>query len=354
MAATRVTTLPASWYTDPEILRLEGELIFRRSWQYVARADQVAEPGRYVAARAGDVPVVVVRDGETLRGFVNVCRHRGHEVVSGEGARRSLQCPYHAWTYGLDGCLRAAPRADREPGLDLGELSLLPVAVAEWGPFVFANPDADAAPLSEHLGELPSLLAESGLDLDRLRFRHRSEWEVEANWKVVAENFLECYHCAVAHPGFSSVVDVAPDAYRLEAHETFLSQYGSVHGAVRSGRREGPYDAVGEVEGQFHLLWPNFVLNVMPGRPNLSAGTILPAGPGRSARLLDYWFVEDADEAWVRDLLAFDDQVGREDEALVESVQRGLASGMLERGHLLGESEKLIVAFEALVERALR
>ncbi|HSJ94786.1 MAG TPA: aromatic ring-hydroxylating dioxygenase subunit alpha [Gaiellaceae bacterium] len=354
MAIARVTTLPASWYTDPEILRLEGEQIFRRTWQYVARADQVAEPGQYVAARAGDVPVVVVRDGETLRGFVNVCRHRGHEVVSGAGVRKSLQCPYHAWTYGLDGCLRAAPRADREPGLDLGDLSLLPVAVGEWGPFVFVNPDADAPPLEEHLGELPALLAESGLHLGALRFRHRVEWEVEANWKVVAENFLECYHCAVAHPGFSSVVDVAPEAYRLEAHETFLSQYGSVHGAVRSGKRSGPYDAVGEVEGQFHLVWPNFVMNVMPGRPNLSAGTILPAGPGRAARLLDYWFAGDADEGWVRDLLAFDDQVGREDEALVESVQRGLGSGMLERGQLLGESEKLIVAFESMVERALR
>ena len=353
MAVTRVTTLPASWYSDPEILRLEGERIFRRTWQYVARSDQVASPGQFVAARAGDVPVVVLRDGETLRGFVNVCRHRGHEVVSGAGVRKSLQCPYHAWTYGLDGCLRAAPRADREPGLDFGELSLLPVAVGEWGPFVFANPDADAAPLEEHLGELPALLAESGLDLARLRFRHRAEWEVEANWKVVAENFLECYHCAVAHPGFSSVVDVAPEAYRLEAHETFLSQYGSVHGAVRSGKRSGPYDPVGEVEGQFHLLWPNFVLNVMPGRPNVSAGTILPAGPGRSARVLDYFFAEDADEDWVRDLLAFDDQVGREDEALVESVQRGLGSGMLDRGQLLGESEKLIVAFEGMVERAL-
>jgi choline monooxygenase len=354
MAAGAPTTLPASWYTDPAILRLEQERIFRTSWQYVARADQVAEPRSYAAGRAGEIPVVVVRDDEgELRGFVNVCRHRGHEVVSGSGSRASLQCPYHAWTYGLDGCLRSAPRADREPGFSTEGLGLLPVAVDTWGPWVFANPAADAAPLAEHLGELPDLVARAGLDLDSLRFRERAEWTVEANWKIVVENFLECYHCSVAHPGFSSVVDVSPEAYRLEQGPTFLSQYGTLREPVAAGERPGPYEVRGEVEGQFHLLWPNFVINVMPGRPNVSAGTMLPAGPGRTARVLDYWFAEDADEEWIRGMRAFDDQVGREDEALVESVHAGLASGLVERGLLLPESEQLIVAFEAMVERSL-
>jgi len=354
MATGVPTTLPASWYTDPAVLRLEHERIFRRTWQYVARSDQVAEPRRFVAARAGHIPVVVLRDDDGgLRGFVNVCRHRGHEIVSGEGSRGALQCPYHAWTYGLDGQLRKAPRADREPGFSTDGLGLLPVAVDTWGPWVFANPDPEAAPLAEHLGELPGLVAGAGLDLGTLRFRERAEWTVEANWKIVAENFLECYHCSVAHPGFSSVVDVSPDAYRLESGPTFLSQYGTLRAPVAAGEKPGPYEVRGEVEGQFHLLWPNFVINVMPGRPNVSAGTMLPAGPGRTARLLDYWFAEDADEEWIRGMRAFDDQVGREDEALVESVHVGLASGVVDRGRLLPESEQLIVAFEAMVEREL-
>ena len=331
-------TLPASWYADPETLRLEQERIFRHTWQYMGRAELVAEPGTYFAARAGDVPVAIVRDGDgALRGFVNVCRHRGHLVVQGEGRRATLQCPYHAWTYGLDGRLRSAPRSDREPGFDLDGISRLPVSVDTWGPFVFANPDPEAAPLTEALGDLPEKISFEGL-----RFQRRFSWEVEANWKVVAENFLECYHCSVAHPGFSKVVNVDQDAYRLEANGCVLSQFAE----LRTGK--------GAVPGQFHLIWPNTLLNVMPGAvANLSVGPVVPAGPGRSARFLDYFFAEEATEAEIAELQAFDEQVGREDEALVESVQRGLSSGMVERGMLLPESEQLITRFQALVAEAL-
>ena len=349
-------TLPASWYCDPEVARLEQERIFRRTWQYVGRADQVEQPGSYFASQAGDVPIVVTRDGDgALRAFVNVCRHRGHEVVRGEGRREALQCPYHAWTYALDGSLRSAPRAEREWDFDRRDLSLVPALVDTWGPFVFVNPDRDAAPLAESLGDLPVIVAESGVDLDAVRFRERLAWEVAANWKVVVENFLECYHCPVAHRSFASVVDVGPDAYRLEVHDSFLSQFGEVRASARERNAgELPYDPRGEARaGQFHFLWPNFALNVMPGRANVSAGPVLPAGPERTARFLDYFFAEDAPEDWVREMMAFDDQVGREDKELVESVQRGLRSGIVEHGRLLPESEKLIRHFQSLVHRAL-
>jgi phenylpropionate dioxygenase-like ring-hydroxylating dioxygenase large terminal subunit len=330
-------TLPASWYVDPEILRREHDAIFKRSWQYVGRADQVAEGGFYFAARVGNVPVAVVRDREgILRAFVNVCRHRGHEVVQGEGRRATLQCPYHAWTYGLDGRLRSAPRAEREPAFELDGIALLPIAIEVWGPFVFVNPDPNAAPLAEALGELPDLLS-----LGSLRFQERVEWEVEANWKVAVENFLECYHCAVAHPGFSKLIDVGPDAYRLAADGPVLSQFGSLR------------DGAGAGEAQFHLVWPNTTLNVNPGPPNLSIGSALPLGPGRVVRFLDYFFGEEVDEATIAELREFDAQVGREDEALVRSVQRGLESGMIDRGRLLPESEKLVAAFQARVAEAL-
>ena len=162
-------TLPWDWYVDPGVLRLEQTQIFERFWQYAARADQVAAPGSFAATFAGHVPVVVVRgkDG-ALRAFVNVCRHRGHLLCDGHGRRETIQCPYHAWTYDLDGRLRAAPRADREPGFDADALGLVPVAAEAWGPFVFVNPDPEATPLAEQLGELPRLLAAGGLDLDSL------------------------------------------------------------------------------------------------------------------------------------------------------------------------------------------
>ena len=303
-------TLPFDWYSDPAVLRLERDRIFRRTWQYAGRADQVAEPGAFFTCDLGGVPIVVVRDKESgLRAFLNVCRHRGSLVCEGEGKRETLQCPYHAWTYDLDGSLRAAPRSDREPGFDKTELGLVPVSVDSWGPFVFVNPDGEAAPLAETLGELPELVAASGLDLESLRFLERSHGEYEANWKVCCENFLECYHCQVAHPGFSKVVDVSVDAYVLEQSPTFSTQYGPVRETWK-----GDFDPRGPIaRGQFHFLWPNLTLNIMPGHPNLSIGPIVPTGAGATARFLDYFVGPDVDQAWIDDMLEFDAQVGAED-----------------------------------------
>ncbi|MDQ3822718.1 MAG: aromatic ring-hydroxylating dioxygenase subunit alpha [Actinomycetota bacterium] len=343
-------TLPWSWYTDADVLALERERIFRTAWQYAGHLGQLAEPGSYLTFQAGPVPLVVVRDRSgSLNAFVNVCRHRGHPVARGAGRRATLQCAYHAWTYGLDGRLRAAPRSDREPGFDPEGLSLLPARVESWGPFVFVNADADAAPLADTLRDLPEIVAGGGVDVDALEFRVRAESTVDANWKIVCENFLECYHCSVAHPGFSAMIDVAPDAYRLETGATFSSQFGPLR---ENGRQA--YDPRGEVErGQFHFLWPNTGINVFPGRPNLSIGPIVPLEPGRTARFLDYFFAPDAGDEWVEELLAFDDQVGREDRALVEGVQRGVASGAIGAGRLLEDAERLIVDFQRRVAGAL-
>src|SRR3954449_2235425 len=179
--------LPWAWYADADVLRREGERIFARSWQYAGHLGQIGDPGGFFAATAGQIPVVVTRarDGE-LRAFLNVCRHRGHIVATGSGARETLQCPYHAWTYGLDGRLRAAPRSDREPGFDFDDLGLHEILVGTWGPFVFVNPDADAAPLAVALGDVPARVAET-VDVDALDFRFRSEYAVDANWKIACE-----------------------------------------------------------------------------------------------------------------------------------------------------------------------
>jgi choline monooxygenase len=341
-------SLPWAWYAEPDVLRREGERIFARAWQYVGHTGRIGEDGGFFAAWAGQIPVVVTRARDRqLRAFLNVCRHRGHVVATGDAKRETLQCPYHAWTYGLDGRLRAAPRSDREPGFEAEELGLIPIRVDTWGPLVFVNPDADAPPLADTLGAVPAQLAEI-LDVDALQFRFRTEFEVEANWKITCENFLECYHCAVAHPGFTAAVDVSPEAYRLEANGLVSSQFGPL-------RRNGDsFLADGEVpRSQFHFLWPNFGLNVFPGHPNLSCGSMVPVRPERTRRFLDYFFAPDVDQRWIDELLAFDDQIGREDTALVEGVQRGVRSGVLTEGRLLSESEQLVAHFQRLCSEAL-
>ena len=221
--------------------------------------------------------------------------------------------------------------------------------MGEWGPFVFVNPDPDATPLAEHLGELPELVAAAGLDVGSLRFLERSSSAYEANWKVCCENYLECYHCQVAHPGFSKVVDVSVDAYVLEQSPTFSTQYGPVRETWR-----GDFDPRGPVaRGQFHFLWPNVTINIMPGQPNLSIGPVVPAGPERTSRFLDYFVGTDVDADWIRDMLEFDAQVGAEDTVLVERVQQGLRGGGLEHGRLLPISERLIVDFQSRLVDAL-
>ena len=152
-------------------------------------------------------------------------------LTDGCGERATLQCHYHAWTYELDGTLRSAPRSDREPGFDNDELSLLPASVGTWGPFLFVNPDPGAEPLADHLGELPAILARE-LDVNAIEFHSRVEFGANANWKIVVENFLECYHCPTAHPGFSAEVDVHPDRYGLEAHPTFAAQFARARDAT--------------------------------------------------------------------------------------------------------------------------
>jgi phenylpropionate dioxygenase-like ring-hydroxylating dioxygenase large terminal subunit len=353
----RGITLPFDWFASPDVFRAEQQRIFARTWQYVGVTDWAAEPGQYFTARAGLVPVVVVRDHDgSLNGFVNICRHRATEVAQGRGKRETLQCPYHAWTYGLDGCLRAAPRSEREPGFDRSEYGLVPVRVETWGPLVFVNRDLAATPLADALGRLPQIVEGNGLDLAALRFHGRAEWEIQANWKAVVENYLECYHCPTAHPGFSKLIDVDPDAYLLTSDEWFSSQVAPLRESMRNGNGNGsaPYRTEGAVSrAQFHYFFPMFTVNVLPGPANLSAFAFIPVAPGVTMTITDSFYGPDATEDDIRDMKEFGEQVGLEDLELVESIQRAAASGGLESGRLLLSSEHLVQHFQRLVERAL-
>ena len=271
-------SLPWSWYSDPEVLRREQERIFRRAWQYVGHAGRVSKVGDRFSAWAGDMPVLVVRAEDGLRAFLNVCRHRGSLLVEGDGNGKSIQCPYHAWTYELDGSLRAAPRSEREPGFDSEGLSLVPLRLETWGPFLFVNPDEDAAPLAETLGPVTELVP-----VDDLVFHSRDEYELAANWKIGCENYLECYHCPVAHKGFSAAYDVDPDEYRLEpTAEHVLSQFAHT--------RDGE-----EGQAQFHFVWPNLRINVFAGRRTSRSGRCCRRARSARRGFLDYFFASDAD-----------------------------------------------------------
>ena len=353
IAAARVdlvggATLPYAWYVDDSVLVAERAGIFARTWHYVGRADQLAEPGAVLRADLAGLPAVLVRgqDG-ALRGFRNSCRHRGAVVVREQcGIRRTLQCHYHAWTYDLDGSLRAAPRADREVGFDKAALGLVPLAVDTWGPFLFANPAGDPEPLADWLGDLPSLVRAAGIVVDELRFHHRSSYSLNCNWKIAVENFLECYHCAVAHPSFAAVMETGPDSYALQVRDSFAWQRGPVRPQPHSDYPLADDPLADDVPvGQYFLVWPSIKININPGRRNMSIGPVYPTGPHRTEGFLDYHFGPDVPTEWIDAMLKFDDQVGVEDRELIESVHCGVSGGGLAHGRFMVDSELQLQAF---------
>jgi phenylpropionate dioxygenase-like ring-hydroxylating dioxygenase large terminal subunit len=348
------STLPSQWYTDPEIFALEQERIFGRAWQCVGELRDLSRPGDYLTARIGKVPVVVTHtDSGELAGLVNVCRHRAHEVAQGKGCRRTLQCPYHGWTYNLDGTLRAVPRADREAGFSLSGLDLLPVSVEVWESFVFVNVDKHPAPFRDVLGEVPALMSSYGFDFSELEHRKRIEYELAANWKVYVENSIECYHCPVAHAELSSVIDMRPDVYRLQADGYVISHQSRLRDQARSDGRAGPLmeQRAGVPEFLFFYVWPGFMIAPSPKR--LWVGRMEPVSPGFTRVTADFYFEPGVDEAQVEESAAFSDRVLEEDRGLVESVQRGLASQAVPFGRLLPQSESLLRHFQRLVHGAL-
>ena len=346
-AAAPAQTFPWSWYARPGGAgrragrRLPPLLAVRRARRPGRGARELRRNTRRRRPRARRRG----NDGE-LRALLNVCRHRGSLVCEGEGRRETLQCPYHAWTYDLDGVLRSAPRADREPGFEADGVRLLPLPVATWGPFVFVNPDAHAPPLADVLGALPT---------SRRGGHRRGRAAVPPSRRGRVQRELE--GLLREHP---SATTARSPIRGLEGRRRLLrTRTGSKRPpgsrAVQALRERpsGEFDPSGEVErGQFHFLFPNTTINVMPGRPNLSIGPVIPHGPERTYR----WTTSslpDASEEWIQDLLAFDDQVGAEDRALVERVQAGVRSGLLDGGRLLPESERLVAHFQRLLVDAL-
>jgi len=350
-------------YVNPDVFDRELTGCFSGSWHYVGHLRGLERPGSQRAARALQVPVLLVRDAGPSRdepgailAFVNACRHRGARLVEDTACARSITCPYHGWTYALDGTLRAAPRLELESGTAPRELaasrSLRRLRLETWGPMVFVAFDDAAPPLAEWLGPIPGRVAALGIDVDELEPRHHAAGETACNWKVACENYLECYHCRIAHRGFCEVVDVDDAGYELATHGHVATQVAPRREHVdRSG-----FDGHGRVDhGDFHYVFPNLMSYVTPGTPVLAIGPVIPRAPARTWRSLDYLAPPEVSEEQLRELVAWDDEVGEEDRALVEAVQAGMsAAPLVERGVLMPESERLVAWFAERVRATRR
>jgi Rieske 2Fe-2S family protein len=342
-------TLPSSWYRSEAVFAIEKERIFCREWICVARAEELAEAGAFRVLDVLGESVLLLRNREgRLRAFYNVCRHRGSRLcrtaaaggtnLGGGIAGGRITCPYHQWSYDLDGRLIAAPYLTGEAGFDKSLFSLYPIALECWGGFVFLNlTPASAAPLAAQLGEIPARI--SRYPLAELRIGHTIRYEVAANWKVICENYNECYHCAGVHPELCAVVPAFKD--RGGATLDWLRGVPHRSGAytfTSSGtttRRAFPgLNADEQVRHKGELVYPNLFLSL--ACDHAAVFILEPKGAARTDIVCHFLFepYELGKPGFdPTDASGFWDLVNRQDWAICESVQQGISARVHARGY---------------------
>jgi len=353
----RSLSLRSAAYTDPAWAQAELEAIFGRTWQWVCHVEKLAQPGSYVSTTVAEMPIAVVRDRNgSLRAFYNVCKHRAHELLNGSGTTRNIVCPYHAWTYALDGQLQGARRADRMATFDKSEICLDQVQVEEFGGFVYVNLDPGARPLGEQAPDLASDIARWAPDVAELTHAKRLTYDVRTNWKNVIDNFLECYHCHIAHKEFVDLVDM--DTYEVRTHGIWSSHF------AEAGKHENAAYDVSQARITQHAvwwLWPNTCLLRYPGRPNFMVFQVLPTGHDTTYETWDFFLeTTELDEAEHQSVRYIDEVLQQQDISLVESVQRGMRTPAFDQGRIVydeagsGLSEHGVHHFHGLVLDAYR
>ena len=339
------STIPARLYTDPQYLMLEEERVFGRTWQLVGRVDQVAESGQYFTAEIGSEAIVVVRDGETVRGFHNICLHRAGPVAQGCGKRQTLQCRYHGWTYRLDGSLLRAPEMEQAEGFSASVMHLMPVQVATWGPLVLVNLDRSAPPLAHFFEDITA--RSSSFAMTAMRYVGRKSWTIACNWKAYVDNYLEGYHIPVVHPALHKELDY--DEYKVELHRYYSLQHAPIR-AGRGGDRKYEATVAGE-EAQYYWIFPNLMLNIYQGQ--MQTNVVIPRGIDHCEVVFEWYAHEPpvdaaSDPAWSK-LMAFSDEIQAEDIEICEQVQKNLRSRSYDRGRYSPTRENGVHHFHGLL-----
>jgi choline monooxygenase len=346
----RGVSLPTEWYTDPDLFAAELEGLHRRAWHYVAHVGMLPAAGAVLPLELARVPIVLVRDqGGDVRGFVNICRHRGHLVVLEAGQQPRLACQYHGWTYDLDGALSGAPRSRGDELFDPADYGLVPIQVRIWGPTIWANLDLGAPAFDEWIEGMPERLAENGLAIDDCEYGFDHVWDIDANWKVFQDNTIECYHCPSSHPELSKALEMRPSLQEMFDGGPYWLWHRI---PFREGLTEGlTYRAR---EGQravyyYHWVFPTTYLQY--AGKGFDIGSVKVIAPDR-IRFHHTCFMpkgtpeEDLEKG--RQVLPGDATI-LQDVDICQRVQAGHASGVAPPGRMLSEPEWLVRRMNRLV-----
>ena len=358
-------TLPSPWYFRPEVHEQEKEKIFYKSWRVVCHGSEVAGPGSYMTVDVQGQGVFVIRGRDnTLRAFYNVCQHRAHELLQGQGNLKAvITCPYHAWAYGLDGGLRTARNCEAVAGFDKADFGLGPVRVQEFAGFVFVNLDPDAKAMHDWAPGFEEAVLKWLPDARRVVTASRKDFDIAANWKVVVENAIEGYHFPNSGPCHKELCDLIDMAgTRLEVHENW---FAVIAPPGRNTKNVYPFPLGGQGGQTDHFvtfyLWPDWIIYSWPYANMISTFLMRPTGPEASVVENAYYDVPgESDDPTTRGSEKwFNAGLGPEDARLNEGVQRGIRSRGYYQGRFVtkpgeaGDSEHCVHAFQSWVRDAL-
>ena len=361
-------TLASRFYTDPAILEIEKDKIFRRTWQLVGTLDHscgeingakktISDQETFFTTDVAGEPLLVVRDKTgTLRAFSNVCRHRAGPIALGSGCKNVMRCQYHGWTYALDGKLIGTPDVEGVEFFDRSTMGMFPVRLETWEKFIFVSfhANADDGPLESlatYLGKIPEQAR--GFQFEGLQSAERRDYVINCNWKVYVDNYLEGYHIPIAHPGLMREIDYAH--YRTDTYRYYSQQFAPIRAMKAEDAAERLYaPGTGLQQALYFWIFPNLMLNIYPD--NISTNVIIPLSTEKTLTIFE-WFFHDADQAKMQErinkAIAFSDEVQQEDITLCENVQRGLRSSTYDRGRYSVKRENGVHHFHMLLSEFL-
>ena len=330
-------SLPQKYFVSPEIFVEEQKKIFGTHWLLVGHQSQIAKVGDYIVQRVNGESLIVIRDKNgKINAFFNVCRHRGSRLIESDaGNCAAIQCPYHAWTYGLDGRLIGAPHMDDVPGFDKANYPLCSVNLGLWQGFIFVNLAADPLPLNEWFAPLEGKFSHWNMPL--LRPAKRIEYDIHANWKLMFENYSECYHCPGVHPQLQKVSPY--DSAQNDLHEgPFLGGFMKINpGKSLTMTGNACASFVGKIENVqqvfYYSIFPNMLLSLHP--EYVMAHQLWPQSPDRTLISCDWLFHPDAfkrDDFNPNDAIEFWDMTNKQDWHVCELSQQGISSRAYEPG----------------------
>jgi Rieske 2Fe-2S family protein len=356
--------LPRQAYVDEAVFAWEQRHFLTGGWMCLARSEDVAEPGDQRAGSAGRAGVLLVRTADgAVRGFANACRHRGHELLAcGEGRHRSIVvCPYHSWTYQLDGTLHRAPGFEVLDDFAAADYGLVELPTAEWHGLLFVDAGGTGGSFTDHVAGLENLIAP--YEPERLRTAGHHDYVVEANWKILGENYQECYHCAMIHPQLCRVSPPNSGAnYRASGGGAWVggwmaladeAETMSLDGTTAAAALRG-LDADGRRRVLYIVIFPNVLLSLHPDY--VMTHLLTPLAPDRTRVQCSWAFApEDVDRPDFDPAYAIDfwDITNRQDWAACESVQRGLSSTQHPAGPL-SPREDGVYHYVTMVARGYR